>query len=154
MPDSCVTQKLSSLPSLTKAALHDLWRRLFKGDPLPEIRKDLMLQIVAYRLQEQELGGLNDAYCRRLRRLAQEFEAHPKATLSSRPPIKAGTRLVRQWKEEVHVVNVESKSYEYKGTHYENLSQIARLITGTRWSGPLFFGVKVKQPNKSLEVLQ
>jgi hypothetical protein len=153
MPDSAVTQSLSSLPSLNKAALHDLWRHFFKRDPLPEIRKDLLIQIVAYRLQEQELGGLNDACCRRLRSLAKEFEAHPTVAVSTRPPIKPGTRLVRQWKEQVHVVNVEVKSYEYKGGHYENLSQIARLITGTRWSGPLFFGVKFKQSKKSLEAL-
>jgi Protein of unknown function (DUF2924) len=152
MPDSSVTQHLSSLPSLNKAALSDMWQRLFKRKPPPEIQKDLMLQIVAYRLQEQQLGGLSDGSRRRLRHLAQEFEAHPKAAVSARPPIKPGTRLVRQWKEQVHVVNVEPKGYAYKGAHYPNLSEIARLITGTRWSGPLFFGLKSKPSNQSPEV--
>jgi len=153
-PLLAVTPGLSSLPALNKAALRDLWRHLFNRSAPPDIQKDLMLRIVAYRLQEQEFGGFNDARRRQLRDLAHEFEANPKATVSTRPPIKPGTRLLRQWKEQVHVVNVESKSYEYKGTQYQNLSQIARLITGTRWSGPLFFGVKVKQPNKAQEALR
>jgi hypothetical protein len=62
--------------------------------------------------------------------------------VSTRPAIKPGTRLVRQWKEQVHVVEVETEGFEYRGVRYESLSEIARLITGTRWSGPLFFGLK------------
>ena len=151
MPDSSISQRLASLPSLSKPALCELWRQLFKREPPPEIRKDLMLRIVAHRLQEQAFGGLSDVNCRRLRQLASTFEADPDAVLSSRPPIKAGTRLVRQWKEQVHVVEVETEGYEYRGARYENLSEIARLITGTRWSGPLFFGLKAKQSNKSTE---
>jgi len=147
MPDSSITERLASVHSLSKPALCDLWQQLFKRDPPPETRKDLMLRIVAHRLQEQEFGGLSDAGCRRLRQLATTFEADPNAVVSSRPPIKPGTRLVRQWKEQVHVVEVETKGYEYRGARYENLSEIAHLITGTRWSGPLFFGLKVKQSN-------
>jgi|ERR1700685_1794284 len=100
---------------------------------------------------EQEFGGLSAAGCRRLRQLATTFEADPNAVVSNRPPIKPGTRLVRQWKEQVHVVEVEPEGYEYRGARYENLSEIARLITGTRWSGPLFFGLKAEQSNTSQE---
>jgi hypothetical protein len=59
--------------------------------------------------------GLSDAACRRLRQLAITFEANPNAVVSNRPPIKPGTRLVRQWKEQVHVVKVETEGYEYRG---------------------------------------
>ena len=52
------------------------------------------------------------------------------------PAMKPGTRLVRQWRNEVHLVNVEANGYEYRGIRYQSLSEIARLITGTRWSGP------------------
>jgi hypothetical protein len=151
MPDSSIAKHLASLSTLSKPALDDLWRQLFKKEPLSEIRKDLMLRIVGHRLQEQEFGGLSDAGCRRLRQLAATFEADPNATVSNRPPIKAGTRLVRQWKEQVHVVEVETAGYEYRGARYENLSEIARVITGTRWSGPLFFGLKAKPSNASQE---
>jgi hypothetical protein len=152
MSDSSIARRLSCLPSSNKAALCKVWRQLFKRDPPPKLQKDLMSRIVAYRLQEQEFGGLSDARRRRLRDLATAFETDPNAMVSNRPAIKPGTRLVRQWKEQVHVVNVETKNYEYKGAHYESLSEIARLITGTRWSGPLFFGLKANQTDKkSLE---
>jgi hypothetical protein len=151
MPDSSIAQRLASLPHLSKPALCELWLRLFKRESPPSMRKALMLQIVAYRLQEQEFGGLSDACCRRLRQLASAFEADPNAAVSTRPPIKPGVRLVRQWKEQVHVVEVETEGYAYQGACYKSLSEIARLITGTRWSGPLFFGLKAKQSNESQE---
>src|ERR1700685_4548917 len=151
MPGSSITKRLASLPNLGQPAVGDLWQQLFKKEPPPEIRKDLMLRIVAHRLQEQEFGGLSDAGYRRLRQLAITFEADPNAVISNRPSIKPGTRLVRQWKEQVHVVEVESEGYEYRGSRYENLSEIARLITGTRWSGPAFFGIKAEPSNTSQE---
>jgi Protein of unknown function (DUF2924) len=151
MPNSSIQKRLASLSKLGKPELHELWRQVFKKEPPPEMRKDLMLRVVAHRLQERGFGGLSDASCRRLRQLAATFEADPDATVSTRPSIKSGTRLVRQWKEQVHVVEVEPEGYEYRGARYENLSEIARLITGTRWSGPLFFGLKEKQSNPPQE---
>jgi hypothetical protein len=151
MHDSFTTDRLASLPHLTKAALCELWLQLFKMEPPAAMRKDLMLRIVAHHLQEQEFGGLKDATCHRLRQLASAFEADPNSAVSPRPTFKPGTRLVRQWKEKVHVVNVEAEGYEYKGARYESLTQIACLITGTRWSGPLFFGLKAKKSTESRE---
>lgn len=151
MTDSPISKHLASLPKLGKPAVCNLWRQLFRKEPPPETRKDLMLRIVAHRLQEQEFGGLSEANCRRLRQLANIFEADPDAVVSTRPRIKPGTRLVRQWKEQVHVVEVQAEGYAYRGSRYENLSEIARLITGTRWSGPLFFGLKAKESQRSQE---
>ena len=151
MPDSSMSQRLASLPHLSKPALCELWRRLFSKEPSRAMRKALMLQIVAHRLQEMALGGLSEPSCRRLHQLASAFEADPNAAVSTRPPVKPGTRFVRQWKEQVHVVEVETEGYAYKGARYKSLSEIARLITGTRWSGPLFFGLKHKQSNQSRE---
>ena len=65
--------------------------------------------------------------------------------VTTAPSIKPGTRLVREWGNKVHVVEVDERGYIYAGSRYESLSQIARLITGTRWSGPLFFGLKKQQ---------
>jgi hypothetical protein len=151
LPKFSISQRLASLPILGKPGLCELWRQLFKKGSPAAIRKDLMLRIVAHRLQEQEFGGLNDASCRRLRQMASALEANPNAVVSTKPPVKPGTRLVRQWKEQVHVVEVETEGYEYRGTRYESLSEIARLITGTRWSGPLFFGLKSKPFKESQE---
>jgi Protein of unknown function (DUF2924) len=147
MPDFSIMQRLASLPNLSKPALCSLWKQLFKSEPPLKVRKELVLRVIAYRLQEQEFGGLNDAQRRRLRQLASAIEANPNAAVSTRPPIKPGTRLVRQWKQQVHVVEADAEGYQYKGSRYESLSQVARLITGTRWSGPLFFGLKGK-PSK------
>jgi hypothetical protein len=152
-PEPSLSQRLASLPILDKPGLCELWRQLFEKEPPPEIRKDLMLRIVAHRLQEQEFSDLNEACSRRLRQIASALEINPNAPVSTRPPVKPGTRLVRQWKEQVHVVEVETEGYEYRGARYESLSEIARLITGARWSGPLFFGLKTKPSTESEEIL-
>jgi hypothetical protein len=138
------TNRLQELDRLNRREMSDLWRELFKNEPRTEVRRDLMLRFVAQRMQEQEFGGLREASSRRLRQLATAVAADPKAPISVKAPIKSGTRMVRQWKDQVHVVNVEGRQFEYRGKHYESLSEIARLITGTRWSGPLFFGVTSK----------
>jgi Protein of unknown function (DUF2924) len=116
------------------------------------MRTTLLRRVLAYRLQEQQFGGLNNTQLRRLRQLAAALEANPNAIVSNRSPIKPGTRLVREWREQVHVVEVEAKGYQYKGTRYESLSEIARLITGSRRSGPLFFGLKAKPCKELVEV--
>jgi hypothetical protein len=152
VPDSSITYRLDSLPKLNKPELCQLWRHHFKSEPALKMRKQLIRRVIAYRLQEQEFGGLNNTQVRRLRQIASALEANPNATVSSRPRIKPGTRLVREWKQQVHTVEVDADGYQYKGTRYESLSQIARLITGTRWSGPLFFGLKTKQSNNLMEV--
>ena len=152
MPNSYITNQLSSLPHLHKPALSELWRQLFETDPPLRMRKELMLQFVAYRMQEREFGALSNSNHRRLIELASAIEAYSDGSVAKRPPIKPGTRLIRQWKEQLHIVNVEEENYEYRGARYESLSEIARLITGTRWSGPLFFGLKdrgIKAPKEA-----
>jgi hypothetical protein len=151
MPNLSITDRLSSLAYLQKPALSDLWHQIFGTDPPLRMRKELMHQLVGYRMQEQEFGGLSDRGRCRLRELAILIEAGSSMSISRRLAIKPGTRLIRQWKNQVHVVNVEEGTYEYRGVRYESLSEIARLITGTRWSGPLFFGLKAKAIQNSKE---
>ena len=138
-------QRLAELPILNKASLCELWKELFKAPPPTHLRRQLMIQILAHRLQEQTFGSLSTATRSRLRQLARGFAANPKTAIPYSPGLKPGTRLVRQWRDQVHLVNVEAKGYEYQGARYQSLSEIARLITGTRWSGPLFFGIKSEQ---------
>jgi hypothetical protein len=145
MPSSSIRQQLEILPKTDKLSLCRLWRQLFQKQPPPGMRLELMVRLLAHRMQEQEFGGLAESSSRRLRQLADAFAVNPTtAIVSSRPAPKPGTRLVRQWKEQVHVVEARTNGYEYKGARYESLSEIARLITGTRWSGPLFFGLQKK----------
>jgi hypothetical protein len=141
MPDP-IAKRLAALPQLSKTSLYDLWKQLFKASPSPKLRRDLMIPILAHRLQEQSFGSLGSGARTRLRQLSQAFERDSDSAIPSAPRIKPGTRLVRQWRDQVHLVNVKTNGYEYQGARYQSLSEIARLITGTRWSGPLFFGIK------------
>jgi hypothetical protein len=144
MHNMIVYDHLSSLPSLSRNELSSFWRKLFTADPPRKMRKELMLRVIAYRMQELEFGGLRESYAGRLRELGDEIETNSKTAAAGRKAIKAGTRLIREWNNQLHIVNVEERNFEYRGSHYESLSEIARFITGTRWSGPLFFGLKAR----------
>jgi hypothetical protein len=139
---SGVGNRLTVLPRMSKAQLLGLWNELFKIPPPRQGRRDLLVKFLAYRMQEQAYCGLSPATRKRLRELARKFEANPNAELSGAPQIKPGTRLIRDWRGHSHRVTVLENGYEYAGKRYSSLSQIARLITGTRWSGPLFFGLR------------
>jgi Protein of unknown function (DUF2924) len=145
MPDP-VEKRLVALPTMSKAELCDLWKQFFHSDPSSDLRRNLMIPILAYRIQEQAFGSLSARTRERLRQLSQAFEKGSDPTAVRAPRIRPGTRLVRQWGDVVYLVNVHTNGYEYQGTRYQSLSEIARLITGTRWSGPLFFGVKPESP--------
>jgi Protein of unknown function (DUF2924) len=152
VPDP-TSERLITLPNLSKTALRELWKQLFNRSPPSPMRRHLMVPILAYRLQEQAFGSLSSASRARLRHLARAFEVNSSGSTADIPILKPGTRLVRQWRDQVHLVNVEASGYEYQGARYQSLSEIARLITGTRWSGPLFFGTKREQATgKSREV--
>ena len=144
MPDSVAT-RLAALPKLSKAELYDLWKQCFDSPPPSKLRRDLMIPILAYRIQEQAFGSLSARACDRLRQLSQAFEQGNDPTTARAPRLRPGTRLVRQWGDQVYLVNVRTDGYEYQGARYQSLSEIARLITGTRWSGPLFFGITKQQ---------
>jgi hypothetical protein len=77
-----------------------------------------------------------------LQRLTEEIASDPHANLRDIPCIKPGTRLIREWRGETHKVTVTAEGFAYGGKRYKSLSKIARLITGTRWSGPRFFGLE------------
>ena len=152
MPDP-VEKRLAALPTMSKAKLCDLWKQFFHADPSSDLRRDLMIPILAYRTQEQALGMLGARARDRLRQLSLAFEKGNDSAAAVAPCLRPGTRLVRQWGDQVHLVSVQVNGYEYQGTRYRSLSEIARLITGTRWSGPLFFGIKNESTNnKSQEV--
>jgi hypothetical protein len=140
-----ITNKIEALPRLPRAELLSLWRQLFAHSPHPRLRRELMIPILAYRLQERAYGGLKPSTCKRLQRLAEQLAQSPEDPLRPVPEIKAGTKLLRQWQGTMHEVSVAEEGFGYRGKRYRSLSEIARLITGTRWSGPTFFGLKPKQ---------
>jgi DUF2924 family protein len=97
-------------------------------------------------MQELARGGLRPEPQRQLRRIAQQFKETGAATVRARPELRPGTRLVREWQGRTYDVLVVDDGFSWQGTRYRSLSAIARKITGTAWSGPLFFGLK---PNRS-----
>jgi hypothetical protein len=153
MPDE-TAKRLGDLPELSKTALCYLWKQLFDAPPPAKLRRDLMIPILAYRLQEQAFGSLSAGARGRLRHLSRAFERGSESSIPCALQIRPGTRLVRQWRDQVHLVNVEANGYEYQGARYRSLSEIARLITGTRWSGPLFFGIKNEQTDSKSKEAQ
>ena len=100
-----------------------------------------MRRALAYRMQEQALGGLDRAMRRRLDKAAADLAAGRPLT-SPAPKIKPGTRLLREWQGVVHEVIVLERGVEYRDRTWPSLSAVASEITGTRWSGPRFFGLK------------
>jgi hypothetical protein len=144
-----LAERLSSLPHLGRDALCQLWQELLSSPPPAQLRRDFMIPILAHRLQQEGGGRLSGTTLKRIAVLARSVCGTTKPSLGLPSHLRPGTRLVRQWAGGIHVVNVERSGYEYKGTRYRSLSQIARLITGTRWSGPLFFGLKGKRSDKN-----
>jgi len=137
-----LSEQISTLPSLNKTQLLAMWAENFSKDPPPNLRKELMVPILAYRMQEREFGGLSHAARRRLREVAASLRTDKPSQERPDSAPQTGTRLLRVWRGEIHEVIATGSGYEYRGQTYSSLSKIAREITGTRWSGPLFFGVR------------
>jgi hypothetical protein len=136
-----VEAELDRLASTPIVELRARWRALFKSEPPKAFGPDLLRRSIAYRIQENAYGGLDRVTKRLLReRKAQIRKTPGKIVLPRR--IKAGAVLVRKWKEESHRVIVLDEGFAYEGKTYESLSVIARKITGTRWNGPRFFGLR------------
>jgi hypothetical protein len=138
-------EALSRLPKLDIYELREEWRRLYKTDASPHLSRKLLIRAVAYRMQEVALGGLRPEPLRQLRQLAQEVKQTGEGEKRFRPQLKPGTRLMREWQGRTYEVVVLDDGFSWKGAHYRSLSAIARKITGTAWSGPLFFGLKQNQ---------
>jgi len=99
--------------------------------------------VLAYRLQEQSVGALSPLLARRLEKAIKDFEKgielKPQSTSGA---LRPGSRLLRDWQGRTHEVIVLDSGFQHQDRTYQSLSEVARKITGTRWSGPLFFGLK------------
>jgi DUF2924 family protein len=133
--------EIAHLLELDDAALKQRWTSVFKADPSPHFGRLLMVRSIAYRLQEKTFGCLKKSAERLLDRI---FDAPAEDALKRLPKARAsaGTVLIRQWRGVRHRVTVLGHAVVYRGQRYKSLSEVARLITGTRWSGPLFFGLR------------
>lgn len=133
---------LEQLEGMNRAELKAFWTERFGDEASNSRATDLLRRRIAWRLQEEQFGGLSAETKRRLRDLAKAYERDANHKPSAKPSLQTGTVLTREWKGRVHTVQVKPDGYIYNGQHYKGLSKIAREITGTRWSGPLFFGLR------------
>ncbi len=148
MPDTVLAQ-LAALKSAPVGALKQKWRDLFGKEPPPYNRRFLEHRL-AYRIQELAYGGLSKETIERLDALADQLDGKPgkrRRGMTERPI--AGTQLIRTWKGREHCVTVRAAGFEYQGRPYASLSAIAREITGTRWNGLVFFGLKNQRAAQS-----
>jgi len=135
-------EALARLPELDLGGLRERWRALYKTEASPHLSRELLLRAVAYRMQELALGGLRSERQRQLRLLVEQLKESGVMRVRARPELQAGTRLVREWQGRTYEVLVLDDGFSWRGVHYRSLSAVARTITGTAWSGPLFFGLK------------
>ncbi len=138
-----VMSQIIGLPNLPMPELKALWKQLFQSDT-PTHNRQFLERRIAFRLQEIEYRKLNPQLLDRNRhRIQALIDTGKKKTLDRDIRLMPGTVLSREFRDRVHrVVVAAAGRYEYEGRSFRSLSMIAREITGTRWSGPVFFGVK------------
>lgn len=141
--DPKVLARVAALKSAFMADLKRQWRDLFDREPPPYNRKFLESRL-SYRIQELAFGGLKPETVERLRQLGEQLDGGNPSVRRIRHGDKpiAGTRLIREWQGTEQTVTVLADGYEWQGRPYQSLSSVARAITGTRWNGWTFFGLK------------
>jgi hypothetical protein len=135
---------LKELEELDIAALRAIWRQTFKSPPPKAARKEFLVRIISYALQEQLQRTLSKACAKMLREFETGSRPAESRSAMGETELRPGVRLIREWGGTPHEVMVMERGYAYRGTSYSSLSEVARHITGARWSGPRFFGLKKK----------
>ena len=128
-----LAEEIAGLCKLSRQQLKDRWRHLFKAAPPAAFTPDRLARGIAWRLQERALGGHSTSA-----RAALKCTGTRRAVS---PALKPGNRLVRRWRGRTYVVEVSDDGFACDGQQFGSLSEVARKITGTRWSGPRFFGL-------------
>ena len=141
-----VLARLAALKTTPTVDLKQQWRDLFETEPSPYSRRFLESRL-AYRIQELAYGGLKPETIERLEALGEQLDGGNVVLRRIRADDKpiSGTRLIREWQGVEHCVTVRDHDYEYQGRPYKSLSAVARAITGTRWNGWVFFGIKSRR---------
>jgi len=145
-----VDRLLAQLPAMDRKELLRLWHDLFDRIPSPALHRGTLIPILAYRIQEKAYGGLKETTLKRLHELAKDHANGKKSVAQTMIRAKIGTRYVREYGGKLHEVTVLETGYECQGRVYRSLTEVAKAITGTKWSGPLFFGYK--RPGKRAQV--
>ena len=147
---SALAHEIAALRQATPAERKERWRALYGTEPPRRISRDLLIRALAYRIQEKALGGLKPFTRRSLAKVAADASARRPIQVAPEPTtLKPGTVLLREWHGTQHQVIVRENGIVFNGKQYKSLSQVAYRITGTKWSGPLFFGLKANRQEQS-----
>jgi hypothetical protein len=145
-PDASTASIADLIGHLMQAPLDDLrkrWRSAYLGVPLPKgLSRDLLVRSIAWAEQCQRYGGLTLTIQRLLDQMVRQLEVSGTLEIERSVRPKTGTRILREWRGRTYVVEVADDGFFHDGGRYASLSHVARAITGTRWSGPRFFGLK------------
>ncbi len=137
-----IAEEIIALEELKMSELRAIWQEIYEAEAPPGISRDLLIRAAAFQVQEKECGGLGKGVKRKLRSLVQTIKAEGRASPSPSASLKPGSKLIRDWGGKTHSVIVLDNGFDFEGERYRSLSRIAREITGARWSGPRFFGLK------------
>lgn len=154
-------REIIALKQLTTHALKERWRELYKVDPPKKIRSGFLRRAIAYRLQELAHGGLKPQTKRALRRFAKQLRSQKSIfgknqtaqgkTSTPRRSLSPGTQLMREWNGQLESVDVSESGFVWRSKTYKTLTAVAVAITGTKWSGPKFFGLLPPKKSASVE---
>lgn len=143
MHRSCIAlPDLQDLKNETTDVLIGLWRDLYGAGPPAGIRRETILRFLCHKVQEMQQGGLSKSSLSMIKMLQGQFGTSRGGKPRSKESLYPGVRLIRDWRGERHDVKVLERGFEYQGMQYKSLTAIATAITGSKRSGPLFFGLR------------
>ncbi len=135
---SSMEKKIARLADLPREELVASWIKAHGKPPPKGVKRGLLERDHAWRLQARANGGLKRATAKALIAIVKQQDIQSAASTKR---LKSGARLVRDWHGVTHQVDVTEETFVWNGQHFASLSAVARVITGTRWSGPRFFGL-------------
>ena len=142
-------KQVAALPDMSMEELKAKWRNFNETEP-PLFNRVFLVKRLAYQIQELALGGLEKETENHLKRLAKEEEGAKTDKRPSTDQLLPGTRLLREWKGVEHCCTVLNDSFEYQGRRFKSLSAVANHITGTRWNGFVFWGLRKQKQGVGL----
>lgn len=150
---SGLEKRLDAISVMSVSQLRAEWTKVFREVP-PDVSADILARAISYNVQERALGSLTALSRRRIKRIAGQLDEA--GTLSVKAAagndLKPGTRLARDWHGKTHHVLVLDDGFLFEERKYKSLTQIAIAITGTKWSGPRFFGLVKRKAAKPMKL--
>jgi hypothetical protein len=142
--------EIARLRGLELPELRIVWEKHHDAVAPKSLRREMLVRSILWQIQAKTFGGLKPATRKYLLEVAEA--THSKTSIAPAPPIRIppGTKLIRVWQNRTHTVTALDEGFEWQGKRYRSLSRIARSITGTRWNGLVFFGVKRQPPQQKV----